>query len=799
MAAGRSDPHPGRARAAREEARVVSSANRAAGALAVGPLAAAAAGCDNRSVTLRALAVTVALALVCADGALAAPAIKIEVRSNARGDLVSAGDALIGIRLPAGADPARLRVRVGRRNVARAFAMRPSGRLEGLVSGLRVGRNVLRATLPDGRGAKLTITNHPNGGPVFSGPQIQPWECQETAVDAQCNEPATFELYYRSTDPTLPGLQPYDPQNPPSDIAVTTTQTGVRMPFIVRRETGYQDRDQYTVLTLYRPGDGWDRWSPPEYFNHKLLITHGGGCGTAHGTGTPPLDDYSGTLPPPPLRPHSYVAALGRGFAVMSTALDNSFHSCNAIVAAESLMMAKEHVIESYGDLRYTIGTGCSGGSLTQLQISNAFPRAVYDGHVISCSYPDTLTPGLQFAEYHLLRKYFEDPGKWDPGVTWTPAQWAPVEGHLLPLNAILADEGLFKGVISPTAECVGVSDQERYHPETNPGGARCDIMSYLINQLGPRPPDAWGPIERRIGRGFAGVPLGNVGVQYGLESLEEGLITPGQFADLNEKIGGLDIDGNPTPQRIVGDDGAIANAYRSGTIDTATNLNQVPIIAAAGPEPGAAHDFSHTMWTRWRIEREHGHAYNFVTWFGLTPAAGDLTWATDAMLAMDRWLSAIERDESDRPLTEKIVVDKPGSIHDRCTGIAGLEEFAVPGIGKVCELDLVRTNFGTPRQVAGGPRTNDAMKCQLRPLRREDYKVNFSNADWAKLERAFPTGVCDWSRPGVGQQQTIAWQHYGSTRTHVYGGRRMARAPRSRALRPCSRRRATCRTARRR
>lgn len=79
-----------------------------------------------------------------------------------RADLVSGGDALVRIGVERGA--AGLRVDVGGRDVTKAFARRPHGKVEGLLTGLRVGTNVVRARLADGRGATLTITNHPQGG-----------------------------------------------------------------------------------------------------------------------------------------------------------------------------------------------------------------------------------------------------------------------------------------------------------------------------------------------------------------------------------------------------------------------------------------------------------------------------------------------------------------------------------------------------------------------------------------------------------------------------------------------------------
>ena len=63
--------------------------------------------------------------------------------------------------------------------------------------------------------------------------------------------------------------------------------------------------------------------------------------------------------------------------------------------------MTKEHLIERYGTLRYTIGTGCSGGSLAQQWIANAYP-GVYQGILPTCSFPDAWSTATQFLDYHL-------------------------------------------------------------------------------------------------------------------------------------------------------------------------------------------------------------------------------------------------------------------------------------------------------------------------------------------------------------------------------------------------------------
>src|SRR3954468_22742740 len=168
----------------------------------------------------------------------AAAAVKIEVLSN-RADLVSGGDALVAVSAPA-------RVFRNGTDVTDAFQRRADGRFEGLVTGLRDGRNTVSAKLPSGSGAQITITNHPIGGPVFSGPQIQPWVCGTEAAglgkatDAQCDAPTQIAYQYKSS--STGQFAAYDPAHPPGDVATTTTDQGRTVPYIVRVETGTQDR-----------------------------------------------------------------------------------------------------------------------------------------------------------------------------------------------------------------------------------------------------------------------------------------------------------------------------------------------------------------------------------------------------------------------------------------------------------------------------------------------------------------------------------------------------------------------------
>ena len=677
----------------------------------------------------------------------------IKVLSN-RADLVSAGDALVEVVPPSRTHPRRLKVAVGKRDVTSQFAVRPGGRYMALLTGLRAGKNVVTATTPSGARADMTIVNHPVGGPVTAGPQVQPWKCSEGAVDAQCNREPRYEYRYKST--AGGSLRPYDPQNPPSDVATTTTDQGRTVPFIVRHEVGTIDRDEYRIAVLYDPAKQSEPWAPPDGYNHKLVVFHGASCDTHYQQASAP-DVLNET-------------ALSRGFATMSHALNNAGHNCNIATQAEAMIMTKERVVEQFGEIRYTIGSGCSGGALVQQQVANAYP-GFYQGITPACSFTDAWSSAMQYVDYYGMRNYFEHPEKWQPGVVWTPDAIAAVEGHPTPLNAITFTEAIpFSG--EPSRDCPGVPAEQVYHEDSNPTGVRCTLQDYMINIFGPRDPSVWERVERQLGRGFAGRPFDNVGVEYGRKALLDGKISMAQFVDLNAKAGGADIDANLRPERAEADRPALERVYRSGAVNQATNLDQVAIIDLRGPDPGAFHDVYRTYAMRARLEREHGTAANQVLWRGQVPLLGDAGFTSQSIIAMDEWLAAIERDRRDVPLARKVIEDKPASVTDRCTNGSGTE---LPP----AECDAVVQSYSTPRIEAGMPLADDTIKCELVPLERSRYEpFGVTDDQWAQLQRAFPKGVCDYSRPGVDRVPTVPWLSYKGGP----GGKPLGAPPRSKS-----------------
>jgi hypothetical protein len=308
-------------------------------------------------------------------------------------------------------------------------------------------------------------------------------------------------------------------------------------------------------------------------------------------------------------------------------------------------------------------------------------------------------------------------------------------------------------------------------------------VVDAAINVFGPQPKREWDKQEKAAGHGFAGLPLGDAGIMYGLSALEQGLITADQFIDLNAKIGGLNIDGGWQAQRTLGDKAAIRAAYRSGLINEGNNMGGVAIIDAAGPDPGAAHDYVHTWWMRDRLERELGGTANDVLWYGPTALIGDVNWMNEALDKMDEWLTAVTGDHSSKPVNKKVAADRPADVQNRCEYAPDVvSELSSAPTDNFCLPPTAQTRYQTPRIVAGSDEASDINACTLKPLLRYQLPNGlFTDTQWNELTQLYPAGVCDWAVPGIGQQDTIPWQTYQDAHGHViYGGRPLGPVPTS-------------------
>ena len=218
----------------------------------------------TRRVLLAALlAAVVGVPVVAAE---ARGAVELHVLSN-RADLVSGGDALVEVVLPR-ADLHRLRVTAAGRDVTSRFALRPNGRVQGLVSGLPVGpERPGRPRRPaTGRGCASSTTR--SAGRCSRARRRSRGSARTEAAASAAPRRAVrrarrrHRWLYRSTNPRARGFQAYDPAAPPTDVATTTTDEGRSVPFVVRVETGVIDRGIYAIAVLADPNRPWPPWAP---------------------------------------------------------------------------------------------------------------------------------------------------------------------------------------------------------------------------------------------------------------------------------------------------------------------------------------------------------------------------------------------------------------------------------------------------------------------------------------------------------------------------------------------------------
>lgn len=669
---------------------------------------------------------------------------------STRADTVTGGDALVRVDVPRTVPRHRVRVSVDGRDVTAAFAPDPHDKrsLLGVVDQLAVDANTITVTV-DGRGrgrpaAELVVVNHPITGPVFSGPHQTPFICQTEAfglgpaLDSDCTAATRVEYRYRTTSGSFQSLDPDGPT--PSDLAQTTTTEGDTVDYIVRLETGTINRAVYQIALLHQPGTPLpDPWTDTRGWNGRLVYTFGGGCDAGYRQGA----STGGVL---------NDGLLSPGFAVASSSQNVFGNNCNDITSAETAMMVKEHFIERFGPDSATIGFGCSGGSMQVQLIAQNYP-GILDGIVPQCSYPDITTLITPVVDCALIHRAIGE-GSQD----WSLEQLSAVTGFAN--NGTIETCTLWNLFFSPAwivpAPCPAVIPASLvYDPETNPDGARCTIHDNTINAFGTDPET-----------GFARRPVDNVGVQYGLAAFNDGVIDFDQFAELNELAGGYDADGNLVDQRTVADAEALRIAYQTGRVNSgAGGLADIPIIDVRGYTEVAVdiHDRFRSFSTRERLVAANGHADNHIIWVadGTTFIVG-APHHIEAVLLMDEWLAAIRTDPYPGSASEKVVRNKPDEAVDTCwipTGERIVEPATFDGPG-IC--NVYYPSHADPRVVAGAPVANDVLKCQLKPIDPDDYRQPLADAQLQRLQAAFPGGVCDYTRPGVGQQPLIGtWLRY--------------------------------------
>ncbi|HEY4038712.1 MAG TPA: DUF6351 family protein [Burkholderiaceae bacterium] len=677
--------------------------------------------------------------------------------------LVSGGDALVAVDISRYDDSAQIELNA--QDVTASFHRDArTGGLVGLVGNLKAGSNTL-TLLDHGQVAdNLAVTNYPLSGPITSGPHITPFICQTQefvlpdgtklgpSLDADCTAPTVIQYLYLPTGATalipLPGTSGL-----PSDVASTTTLNGATVPFVVRVETSTVNRGIYQSAILHDPTSEPtpSPFAPPRAWNGRLLAVEGFGCPGGWYIQGP----AEGNLPGAAVLLD--VTRLGEGYATFENTLQHPSNNCNAVLQEETAMMSKEHFIKTYGVPRYTVSAGCSGGSYTSLQIADNLP-GMFQGVFISCTFPDPDAIAFSALDGHLLTHYFTvtNPTGFSADQQVAVSGYRGVQAWYDAANQAQRTDPVPGRVdVAGYASAVWSPDvpiAQRYDPVGNPTGARPTVFDWQRNAYGLDP-----------ATGFARRPVDNVGVQYGLQTLNSGAITTTQFLDLNQGIGGYDHDDNYVATRTVGDQQAIRRTYESGLqLYGGAGLASIPVFDLSGLVGVRDTAGYHYQWfhfaTRQRMIEANGDSDNHVMW------RGNAIPTEQAWQVFIQWVENVRDDRAEAGQRAKVIRDKPMAAVDGCwpTSTQFIAEPQVFGRLPDTQCNAVYPSYAAPRYIAGGPLAADIMKCQLKPLDPGDYTVTFSSAERARLSNIFPSGVCDWSKRGVQQRPVVPWASFG-------------------------------------
>jgi len=730
----------------------------------------------------------------------------VEVVSSAA-DQVTGGDARLHITVPETTPFQQVEVWVNGVNMADNFAQIPGTQmLTGVINELALGENnvIIKqhgqgAGLPES--AHLTLTNYPITGPIFSGPHQHPFICSvqryglgQPLVDSDdfgftvfdgdgnpvglskdCSAETLVTYVYKSTSGDF---KPYMPGGErPADMIQTTTMNGLTVDYIVRWERGTINRFIYSIAMLAPFDLGPDDLDTTAW-NGKLIYYFEGGVGIGHYQGDP---SNSRML---------YDYGLSQGYAVVYSTGTKSGTHYNLVLGGETALMLKERFIELYDVPIYTVGVGGSGGAIQQYIYGQNHPGLI-DAAIPQYSYPDMVTQAVHVGDCELLEFYMDvlDGGnpRWQSWLNRTLLEGMNASNTVFnPYTQSLGNSECVNGWrgLSPLAfnPLYGqATGQEYYQPISMVAAIQWTHFGDLVN--------VYGVADDGYARNF----WDNVGVQYGLNAMAAGQITPQEFLKLNSVIGGwknepdivqegspfyppgvIDLSNwdpwssrnqvfsvspvSPAP-RTEGDLIAMQAAYESGLVFHGDI--DIPIIDWRNYLESELnmHNSHQSFAARQRIRDFQRNSNNQVIWFtDSNPNGPEFDQTPEAFEVIDEWMTNILENPDDG-----VAGSKPYRAVDRCFDMNG-DEIAAGDhvwdgildnnpVGTCTSLFPV---FGTSRIVAGGPFKGSIFKCHLKSVAQAitngDYGIwSPSIFEQVQLEGIFPEGVCDFSQPDMG------------------------------------------------
>lgn len=383
-----------------------------------------------------------------------------------------------------------------------------------------------------------------------------------TVFDNDDSKPLPASIVYLEESPAT--VTPGDGKVAQNDQRNVLT---ARTPFIIRRERGTANGFLYSIAALAPFGE--QPTDPPStnLWNGRVAFHFGGGVGIGHTQGR----ISSGNA--------LYTQELQRGYAILYSTGTGTSHHYNLALGGRTAVATKARFVEVYGEPLYTIGVGGSGGGIQQYVYGQNHP-GLLDGGVPQYSYPDMSTQTIHIGDCELLEHYFEKSDSRNP-------RWGTVENRI-PVIGLNAEskprnestfselgssmyliyrnlgftvptvptntDSLGSGVIPPLTECRAAWSgltPSAMNPTFQTISDLNRVEGYDLSEVEFTHWDDAGEVYGYDEDGWARVPWGNVGLQYGLRALSEGRLTPAEFLRLNALVGSWKDTKDQQPEKL--------------------------------------------------------------------------------------------------------------------------------------------------------------------------------------------------------------------------------------------------------
>ena len=633
-------------------------------------------------------------------------------------------------------------------------------------------------TFESGLGQPLVDNQRGEGIEVFKLTPAGKRTSEVTGYSKDCSVPSrAFYMYARENDEYF-----YPLREANNDIEKITVN-GRSIDFIVRVETGTINRHPYIIYAL-KGTNGTLEKPDPENWNKRLIYQFKGGVG---------IGKRQGKLNIKKLLARRKLQ-LRKGYAIVHSTANQTSSHYNIWLAEDTALRVKQQFSALYGKADYTFGFGGSGGAIQQYLLAQNSP-GIIDAALTLYSFPDMLSQTTYIMDCELLEYFFDvtdaDNEKW--------SRW---ENRRI-LEGLNAKNDWFNRYALANA----ASDILHFKmPDFSMGMTECvnswrGLTPLVLNPKFPVFPERasknvqsvtqlsyWNNLKTFYGTdadGYARVTWDNIGVQYGLNALRGNQISLETFLKLNANIGGWKpgremqeenfwfftnnilpagfsiwshqnttshnsntLD-NPAP-RTQGDIKAIRAAWLSGQIFL--GKLDIPVLDLRhylDEQLNMHHSFA-SFSARSRMIREQGHADNQVIWMTQKPH----TPIPEALLLLEQWVSNISR-APEKSLAE----NRPGEAIDKCFNAKGtlIAEGNTVWDGPWNNKEPGKCmstypSYQTSRMIAGDSIAGDIFKCQLQPvqlaIKTGLYNPVDMTAQQGILEKIFPQGVCDYSKP---------------------------------------------------